>query len=73
MAKGWTNNRRCPICDGSGWGKSRCRGFEHRDGGAVYCEHPDSTATAYHWQWAKTDTVISPFGIPLTCFRKVIS
>ena len=71
MAKGWTKNRRCPICDGAGWGKDRCRGFEHRDGGAVYCERPllvDHADRVY----IQTDVVISPFGIPLTCFRKVI-
>jgi hypothetical protein len=76
MAKGWTNNRRCPICDGSGWGKSRCRGFEHRDGGAVYCERPDDSNwddSSQRWGYEKTEVVISPFGIPLTCFRKVIS
>jgi hypothetical protein len=72
MAKGWTNNRRCPICDGSGWGKTRCRGFEHEDGGAVFCEHPRLWNGSYA-EWEITEVQIAPFGIPLTCFRKVIS
>jgi hypothetical protein len=73
LAKGWTKSRRCPICDLAGWGDKKCRGFEHRDGGAVYCEHPQF----FHeqeskWVWEQTEVVISPFGIPLTCFRKVL-
>jgi hypothetical protein len=70
MAKGWTKNRRCPICGLAGWGNQKCRGFEHSEGGAVFCEHPDEL---YDQAWEQTDIVISPFGIPLTCFRRVIS
>lgn len=70
MAKGWSKNRRCPICYGAGWGNNKCRGFLHQDGSTVFCEHPDQwdSSTGYE----KSDTVISPFGIPLTCFRKVL-
>lgn len=74
MANGWTKNKLCPICGGAGWGKNKCRGFEHRDGGAVYCEHPNLfwSGQADYSLWEKTDIVISPFGIPLTCFRRVL-
>ena len=68
MAKSWTKARPCPICGHAGWGKSRCRGFLHSDGSAVFCENGGEREG-----YEKTEISIAPFGVALFCYRKIIS
>ncbi len=74
MAKGWSKNNRCPICGRAGWGDGdeKCRGFEHRDGGAVFCERPEAFCANVSPGYEKTDIEIAPFGVALFCYRRIL-